>query len=171
MKPWVSPGSEFDRRRAAYTPLEDLSPGYIHLTFHCTLAMYEKGRLSSATPCASGLVVLPTKLSEGQIQEFAGWFQRAVAKSVRDSTWFANGSVYHECTMALYKRARSPSQEKKRVLKAPPARLEPALEAPPARPQPDGLACPQGQDAGPQEADLVGLDGVLLEAVSTGGVP
>ena len=93
MKPWVSPGSEFDRRRAAYTPLEDLSPGYIHLTFHCTLAMYEKGRFSSATPCASGLVVLPTKLSEGQIQEFAGWFRRAVAKSVRDSTWFANNSI------------------------------------------------------------------------------
>jgi hypothetical protein len=154
VKPWVSPGSEFDRRRAAYTPLEDLSPGYIHLTFHCTLAMYEKGRLSSATPCASGLVVLPTRLNEGQIQELAGLFQQAVTKSVRDSTWFSNGSVYHESTMALYKRARPLSKERKRVSNS---------NGPSACSEHDDPPGPHRQNAGALQADVVGLDGVLLE--------
>ena len=116
--------------------------------------MYDKSRLSSATPCASGLVVLPTRLNEGQIQELAGWFQRAVTKSVRDSTWFSNGSVYHESTMALYKRARPLSKERKRASNS---------NGPAASPQHDGPPGPQRQNAGPLQADVVGLDGVLLE--------
>jgi hypothetical protein len=91
-----------------YTPLEDLSPGYVHLVFHCSLALFDDGRLAGCAPCASGLVVLPARIFEGQIPEYADWLERAVEKSVRDSLWLAGGALYSELTMRIKKK--SPNQ-------------------------------------------------------------
>ncbi len=105
--------TEEDRHKPTFS---DLKRGYMALTYHCTLASYERGldhrwNLASVVPMLSDIIVLPRVLTLKSIKPIISAYCRAIKKSYRDSLLLADSSSFREFSMTpVFKRGCSPAE-------------------------------------------------------------
>ena len=94
--------SEDDRHRPTFS---DLRRGYMALTYHCTLANYERGvdhrwDLASVVPMLSDIIVLPRILTLKAVKPIMSAYCRAIKKSYKDSLLLADSLSFRELNMS-----------------------------------------------------------------------
>jgi hypothetical protein len=100
------PGSVYSKP-VEYRPMCELEQGQIDLTFHSTMAVYERVRmdchLKDMVPVQSSVFVLPTKIWDRDVPKFQDWVIDMIKKSFKDSIVTLDNDVYNAWTLAQKK--------------------------------------------------------------------
>jgi hypothetical protein len=106
-RPWFLYTASPQSRPCAWpSQVEEIEPGFVSLAFCSTLALFRGGELRHVAHVERGLLLLPSRLREGDLRDLARYVARQVRQSIEGSVWLLDDDRVNEAEWFPHSRKR-----------------------------------------------------------------
>ena len=106
-RPWFLYTASPQSRPCAWpAQVEEVEPGFVSLAFYSTLAVFRGGQLRHVARVERGLLLLPSRLREGDLRDLARYVERKIQRSIEGSVWLLDDDRANEAEWFPHSRKR-----------------------------------------------------------------